>query len=73
MVKNIFCQSFQKVKLLLQIRYTQSEIFPALIYHFNDYGLETENLKFNASENLNIAKDHQRRMFQHKYQACSFL
>lgn len=73
MVKNIFCQSFQKVKLLLQIRYTQSEIFPTLIYHFNDYGLETENLKFNASENLNIAKDHQRRMFQHKYQACSFL
>lgn len=34
MVKNIFCQSFQKVKLLLHIRYTQSEIFPALIYQF---------------------------------------
>lgn len=29
----------------------------------NDYGSETENRKLNASENLNIAKDHQRRMF----------
>ncbi len=63
---NIFCHSFQKVKLIYYIdSLQQSEIFQAFIsWHFDDYGLKIMKTQNSVSQKIRILhKINKKRIF----------